>query len=390
MFSPLAGDAPRSARRSRTRGAACGAALALILTLGACAGEPEAKAPEPARVDVMVMQPRDLPRDMDFSGRTRAYRVAEIRPQVNGILQRRFFTEGVDVAKGQTLYQIDPSVYQATYNRAVANLASARNLARRYEDLVADKVVSRQQRDDAVAAWHQAEAEVQAAHIDLQRTHLSSPITGRIGRSLTTEGALVSADQAVALTTVTQLDPIFVDIQQSSDELLRLRRHLTDKNLTAGSGANIPVELTLEDGKPYEIKGKLSFSEVNVDPGTGMTTLRAIFPNPEHLLLPGMYVRAKVRASVAHSAFLVPQNAVSRDIHADPFVYVVAKDGSAKEARVTLDGSSGNSWIVTQGLHAGDRVITNGLEAVRPGAQVAVEEVSGGAAAKRVARAETH
>ncbi len=351
-----------------------GLALGVSMLLGGCGGAPAPAPKAPPHVDVIVMQPGDVERDMVFSGRTSAYRIAEIRPQVSGILQRRQFEEGTDVVKGQTLYQVDPSTYQAVYDRAVATAASTGALARRYQALVSDSVVSKQQRDDAVAAWRQAQADVQSARINLQRARVYAPISGRIGRSLTTEGALVTADQATALTTVTQLDPIFVDIQQSSDALLRLRRSLTDKNLTAGKGGNIPVELTLEDGKPYEIKGRLAFSEVSVDPGTGMTTLRAIFPNPQHLLLPGMYVRARVRTAPAKASYLVPQNCVERDIHADPFVYVVDAQGQARQVKVTIDGTQGNAWVVTGGLHPGDRVISNGLEAVNSGARVTIDK----------------
>lgn len=392
MIPPSAASLDRNvalvASRERTAGHARRAisglsALAAALSLSACGHHAKAP-PPPVTVDVITVQPQTVAADTELSGRTVAYRIAEVRPQVSGLLQHRLFVEGSDVRQGQQLYQIDPSTYQAAYDKAVANLEAAKAKAQRYEQLVGASVVSKQDRDDAVSAWHQAQADVEATHIDLVRTRMEAPISGRIGRSLATEGALVTADQAATLSTVTQLDPIFVDVQQASDALLALRRNVTDKNLSADSKTTIPVRLILEDGKPYAETGRLAFSEVNVDQGTGMTTLRAVFPNPKHLLLPGMYVRAHINAGDQHDAYLVPQDDVQRDIHADPYVLTVAQDGTVKQVAVKIGGQNGASWIITSGLNPGDRVLASGFQQVEPGKPVKIGHVAQGPAAVEI------
>lgn len=364
---------PPSAGLSRHRFKAGALALAPVLgvlLLGACGQKEEAAAPGPEEVGTVQVYPQQLSQDFEISGRTVAIRTAEVRPQVTGLLQKRLFTEGRDVRAGQTLYEIDPATYKAAYDRAVANLQSTRAKAQRFGDLVNDSVVSKQQRDDAVAAWRQAEAEVEAAGVDLGRTKIRAPIAGRIGRSITTEGALVTANQPAALSTITQLDPIFVDIQESSDAMLALRRGMGPGDLSADSKKKLGVALTLEDGKPYGLEGKLSFAEVNVDQGTGMTTLRAIFPNPNHLLLPGMYVRARLTHPIEGQAYLVRQDLVMRNIHADPYVLVVGADNVVHEKLIRLGGQKGDAWVVTSGLNPGDRLVASGIQRVHEGSKV--------------------
>ena len=327
---------------------------------------------------------------MEVPGRTTAFRIAEIRPQVNGVLLKRMFEEGSDVTVGQQLYQIDPAPYEAAYGKAEgtllhdqATLLDAQAHAARYSILSHDSWVSKEQNDNAIAAAGEAAASVKVdqaalkeASINRTYTKVLSPLAGRIGRSAVTEGALVTANQAGALATVTQLDPIYVDITQSSADLLPMRRRLRNKNLNAGDNDAPPVDVTLEDGKPYRLQGKLAFSEVSVDESTGTMTLRAVFPNPDHLLLPGMYVHAILHEGVDQNAYLVPQNAVGRDIHADPYVLVVNQKDSVEERMVELDGTRGDSWVVTKGIDPGDRIITEGLQRVSPGAHVHPTDVT--------------
>ena len=366
------------------------AGTALVFSLTSCKQAAAPSTPPPADVSIISVQPRTVDALATVPGRTVAYLLADIRPQVSGVLLKRTFEEGTDVKAGQQLYQIDPGPYQAAYDKAQATLLHdqaalvyARAHAARWGALTRDAWTSKEDNDSAVSAADEAAATVKvdqatldAAAIDLNDTKMLSPISGRISRSMVTEGALVTANQAAALATVTQLDPIYVDVTQSSADLLPLRRQLQDKNLSANSGLSIPVDLTLEDGRPYGLQGKLSFSEVNVDQGTGTTTLRAIFPNPNHLLLPGMFVRATLHEGAHKNAYLVPQNAVQRNIHADPYLYVVNQKDDVEERLIQIDGSQGNDWVITKGLNPGDRVITDGLQRVTPGAHVHATEAA--------------
>lgn len=367
--------------------------LASVFALAACSGGQESaskpaaapavgQAPLPA-VTVMAVQSEMVPMVTELPGRTTPFLVAELRPQVTGIIRQRQFVEGSEVKAGQALYQIDPSTYQATLDsaraslaRAEANLYAARLKAGRHAELVTIDAVSKQANDDASAALKQAEADVAAARaavdkarIDLDFTRVSSPISGRIGRSAVTPGALVTANQATALATVQQLDPIHVDLTQSSAEVLRLRRAVEAGRLQR-SAATVPVRLVLEDGSLYAAEGRLAFSEVTVDPGTGSVTLRAQFPNPKGELLPGMYVRARLEQGMQRDAFLVPHAALSRDPRGNALVMTVNADSKVEPRIVKAEQSLGSKWVITEGLAAGDRVIVEGLQKARPGAQV--------------------
>ena len=346
-------------------------------------------------VGVIVAEASSVPLVSELSGRTTPFMVAELRPQVSGIVHKRLFTEGSEVKAGQTLYQIDPATYQAAYDsaraslaRAEANLYSARLKAERHAELVKIEAVSKQANDDAIAALKQAEADLAAARaaldkakIDLDFTRVASPISGRIGRSTVTPGALVTANQADSLATVQQLDPIYVDLTQSTGELLQMRRALEAGKLKPVGDQSVPVRLVLEDGSLYAAEGKLAFSEVSVDTGTGSVTLRAIFPNAKGELLPGMYVRARLVQGQAEEAILVPHAAVSRDPRGNATVMVVGAEDKVEAKVVQTARSQGDKWVVTEGLRAGDRVIVEGLQKVRPGVQVQAQPLAPVAAA---------
>lgn len=339
-------------------------------------------------VTVVSVRTEAVPLTSELPGRTAPYLIAELRPQVGGIVKQRLFTEGSEVKAGQVLYQIDPATYQAAYDsakaslaRAEANVHAARLKAERYAQLVGIEAVSKQANDDAAAELKQAQAEVASAKaavdkakIDVDFTRVSSPISGRIGRSTVTPGALVTANQAAALATVQKLDPIYVDVTQSSAELLKLRRDLADGRLKRAGGDAVPVRLVLEDGSLYGSEGKLEFSEITVDQGTGSVTLRAVFPNPKGELLPGMYVRARLSQGVNSDAILVPHAALSRDPRGNATVMVVNGESKVESRIITAAQSQGDAWVVTQGLAAGERVIVEGLQKVRPGAAVQAQE----------------
>lgn len=334
-------------------------------------------------VGVQEVRPQSLVLSAELAGRTAAYRVAEVRPQVTGLIVERTFQEGGDVEAGQTLYRIDPARYQAAYDSARSTLArdqaaltTARLKIKRYANLIKSKAVSQESYDEAKAALQQAQATVavdeaalQAARIDLDYTQVSAPIDGRIGRSAVTQGALVTGNQTTALATIHQLDPIYVDVTQSSAELLRLKRAVSDGALQRPEGLSAPVELILEDGSRYPHPGKLEFSEVSVDERTGSVTLRALFPNPDQQLLPGMYVRALVQEGVRNQAILVPQQAVSRDAAGQTSALVLNADDRVEQRMLTVSRALGNRWLVDAGLTAGDRLIVDGLQKVRPGSQ---------------------
>ncbi|GAB4401179.1 MAG: efflux RND transporter periplasmic adaptor subunit [Rhodoferax sp.] len=372
--------------------------IALALTLTACGpgGKPPAGAPggpggprTPA-VSVLTLQPQNVTLSSPLTGRTSPMRMAEIRPQVNGLIQKRLFTEGALVQAGQALYQIDPAPFeaalasaQAALARAEANLPALRARAQRVQALLADKAVSQQDADDANAALQQAEAEVAnwkaqvaAARINLGYTRITAPIAGRIGRSTVTEGAIVTAYQPTALATIQQLDPIYVDVTQSSSDLLRLRRRIESGGLRAPNGAQAAVRLTLEDGQRYAQHGTLAFRDVTVDPSTGSVTLRMVFPNPQGVLLPGMFVRATVDEGSLDAAILVPQQAVLRNPKGEPYAFVVDAENKVGMRLLKLERELGDQWLVTSGLAAGDRVIVEGvqtLQMLRPGTPVTVK-----------------
>lgn len=354
---------------------------------GASAQQAAAPATE---VKVVTVALQDVPLLTELPGRTSAHLVAEVRPQVTGIVQKRLFEEGAQVKAGQVLYQIDPSRYQAAYDSAQANvakakaqLASASSTAKRYRELGEIAAVSQQQREDALSALRLAQAELKAAEaamqsakIDLDFTRVKSPITGRAGRSDVTPGALVTSNQANALVTVQQLDPIYVDVTQSSAQMLRLRRDLADGKLGAVNQQSVPVTILLEDGSALPQKGKLEFSEVSVDENTGSVTLRAVVPNPNHELLPGMYVRAQVEQGVHHGAALVPHAGITRNQQGGAVAMVVNAQNKVETRPVEVAQSLHGQWVVTKGLSAGDRVIVEGLQWVRPGAEVQAQEMT--------------
>jgi membrane fusion protein (multidrug efflux system) len=359
-----------------------------VLALGGCTRQPQAAAPPapPAEVGVVTVQPQQVALTTELPGRTSPYLIAEIRPQVNGLIQKRLFTEGSDVKAGDVLYQIDPAPFQAALNnaeaalaRSQANLPAVRSRVERYKGLLAERAVSQQDYDDALSALNQAEADVQywkasveTARINLGYTRVTAPISGRIGRSSVTDGALVTAYQPVALATIQQLDPIYVDVPQSTTELLRLNRRLADGRLNRDQANHDKAKLLLEDGTPYPEEGTLQFRDVTVDPTTGSCILRIVFPNPTHVLLPGMFIRAVVQEGVREQAILVPQQAVSRDLKGNPVALVAGPQDKVQQRMLTLDRALSNQWLVSAGLSAGDRVIVEGMQKARPGAIVKI------------------
>ncbi len=362
--------------------AAIRAALLAGLVLSGCSREPAGRPPAPEpEVAVATVSAEPVVLATELPGRTSAFLVAEIRPQVSGILQKRFFAEGSDVEAGQALYQIDPAPFEAALANARAALARAeaqlpaiRARARRFEQLLAAEAVSRQNYDDVVSALKQAEADVEywqaaveAARINLGYTRITAPISGRIGKSNVTEGALVTAYQPLALATIQQLDPIYVDVPQSTRELLELKRRLQEGRIHHGGDEQNEVTLVLEDGTVYPLKGRLQFRDVTVDPTTGSVTLRILFPNPDGELLPGLFVRALVREGVNRQAILIPQQAVSRDPKGTPLALVVDAEGKAEQRMLVLDRAIGDRWLVASGLAPGDRVIVEGSQKIRPG-----------------------
>ena len=373
------------------------AAVALsALVLAACSGGKEQQGgapgagapPQAPAVTVMTVASGSVPMVTELPGRTTPYLIAELRPQVTGILTQRAFDEGSEVKAGQVLYRIDDAPYQAAHDsakaalaRAEANAQVARIKAERHAGLVKIDAVSKQANDDTQAALKQAQAEVAAAkaaldkaRIDLDYTRLKSPISGRIGRSAVTPGALVTANQVQALATVQQLDPIYVDLTQSSADMLRMRAEIAAGRLQAGAKGEVPVKLILEDGSEYAVEGRLALSEVTVDEGTGSVTLRARFPNADGVLLPGMYVRARLPQGMRGEAILVPHKALSRDPLGNALVMVVNAESKVEARPVKVAQSLASDWVVTGGLAAGERIIVEGLQKARPGAPVQAQE----------------
>lgn len=341
---------------------------ALVL-LSACGNNAAAPPDQVTQVGTYRIQRQAVTLTTDLPGRTHAWMTAEVRPQVSGVILKRMFVEGTLVKKGQQLYQIDSAPYQAAYDRAYALSVTAEQLAHRDQRLLADNAVSRQAADDATASYRQAEADVETAEINLRYTKVLSPISGLIGRSTVTEGALVTNDQATALATVRQLDPMYVDVTQTSIEMLKLRRELSSGQLQKSGDDQTAVRLTLDDGSTYPLTGSLKFAEVNVDEGTGTVTLRAIFPNPNHVLLPGMFVHARLDEGVAANAVLAPEQAVARDSTGKPYVWLV-RDGKVERRDIAVARTIGNTWLVTSGLQAGDVVVAEGLQNLSPGMEV--------------------
>jgi len=376
----------------------------------------------------VAVKTQKIPITTELIGRTAAYRIAEVRPQVSGIIQKRFFNEGTDVKAGDILYQIDPDLYQASLESAQANLtvakrnadrvraalkASEANVTRqkatldlallnekRFEESFRERAISALQRDQAAteaevaratllafeaqlesdrkavaaadASVQQAEAALKSAEINLKYTTIRAPISGRIGKSNVTEGALVSAYQPLALTVIQQLDPIYVDISQSTSEMQRLARRLTGGQSAKKVKPGNQVKLFLEDGTSYPLKGALQFRDVTVDPTTGSVILRALFPNPQRILLPGMFVRAVVEEGFDPKAILIPQEAVSRDYRGNPFALVVDSHNKVQLKMLTLDRAVGQTWLVTSGLIPGEKVVVEGIQKVKPGMTVKV------------------
>ncbi|MBB3213869.1 membrane fusion protein (multidrug efflux system) [Herbaspirillum sp. Sphag1AN] len=362
-------------------------AAAVASLLGACS-KPAGMGPPPAQgtpvVSVLTLQEQSVALTSELPARVNAVLSADVRPQITGLVRSRNFVEGSDVKAGSLLYEIDPATYRATYNnakatldKAVASLHTARLKAERYQELVKIQAVSVQDNDDIQATLQQDVADVEAAQasldsakINLDFTRITAPISGRIGKSSVTPGALVTADQTTALANVQQLDPIYVDLTQSSNVLLRLQRELEEGKLSSKSHGGATVSLVFDDGSRYPVIGILQFSDVTVDQNTGTVNLRAKFDNPKHQLLPGMFVRAVVEEGTKEHALLVPQPAVSRDGAGKPVAYVVNANNKVEQRHLVTDRAIGDQWLVSSGLQAGDRVVVEGLQKIRPGVEV--------------------
>ena len=371
--------------------------LATGLVLGGCKdtkqNAPQAVAQGAFEVSAVTVAAQSVHPTIELPGRTAAFRIAEVRPQVSGILQKRLFTEGSEVKTGELLYQIDPATYQATLNSAQAALArseameySARLKAGRYRTLVQTKAVSEQEQVDAEAGWKQAAAEVAAAkaavenaRINLDYTRVTAPIAGRIGRSLVSEGALVTAQQSTALSVIQQLDPLYVDVNQSSGELLQLKKKLAAEQQGQAADLKTKVRVVLDDGTEYAESGNLEFSDVTVDQSTGTVTIRAVVANPRNELLPGMFVRARLTSARPQTAILVPQASIVRNNRGEPMVMLVGEKSMVEARPVQTGQNIGEQIMITKGLKAGEQVIVAGLQKIKPGAPVKVAIQQSGA-----------
>ena len=374
-----------------------------VVLLASCGEKKAAPAPSAPEVTVFTVTPKPLAITTELPGRTSPYLVAEVRPQVGGVIQKRLFVEGTDVKQGVSLYQIDPAIYQASYNsakaaldKAQANLLTTQPKAQRYKELLTIEGVSHQDNDDANAANEQAKADIESAQaaletasINLKYTKVSSPISGRISQSTVTQGALVAVGQTNALTTVQQLDPIYVDLTQSSNDLMKLKQRMDSGLLKKTSDGQAKVTLLLADGSQYSLPGKLQFSDVTVDPSTGNVLLRALFPNPKGDLLPGMYVRAVLQSGIDDTAILVPQQGVTRNQQGQATTLLLNTAGMVEQRIITTSDTVGNQWLVTSGLKTGDRVIVEGLQKVKPGQPAVVAKAAPVAAGKPVAASAT-
>jgi len=379
---------------SLKKAGALGLVLGLALAVAACdkpqASQQAQAAAQPMEVGVTTLKAQRVSLTTELPGRVSAFLVSEVRPQVGGIIRKRLFEEGSDVKAGQVLYEIDPATYQATYDNAAAALAKARATAassrakaQRYKDLVAINAISKQDYDDAVATAQSDAAEIAAdeaalesAKINLDYTKVTAPISGRIGKSAVTPGALVTASQTDALATIQQLDQIYVDVTQSSADLLRLRRDLASGKLVSAGANKAKIALLLEDGSHYDHHGVLQFTDITVNETTGSVTLRAVFPNPEGLLLPGMYVRGVLEEGVDDKGVLVPQQGVSRNIKGEATALVVNAESKVEQRILKTDRTVGDQWLVSSGVAAGDRVILDGLQKIQPGMPVKPVELS--------------
>ena len=356
-----------------------------LVLLAACSSRSAAPpAPAPVEVGVVTITPAPLTLTRELPGRTAAFRMAEVRARVNGIVQKRLFAEGTDVKEGQRLFLIDPAPYEATLDgakaalaRAEATLGNAKVQAARHAELIKTNVVSQQDHDNAMAAVKTATADVaaaraaeQTARINFGFTTVTAPVSGRIGRSAVTEGAYAQASQATLLATIQQIDPIYVDLAQSADEVLRLKRDLETGKLQGAGKGQARVFLVTDDGRQYAQPGTLQFTDVTVDPGTGSITLRALFPNPKGELLPGMFVRARLDEGVNPVAMLVPQVGVTRDQKGQPVVLVVNAEKKVERRQIVADRAVGTAWLVTDGIKPGEQVIVEGVQKVRPGSLV--------------------
>jgi membrane fusion protein, multidrug efflux system len=359
-------------------------AFSAVLALGGCGAEP--RQPAIPEVSVVVVKPEKVALTVELPGRTSAFLVADVRPQVGGIIKKRLFVEGSNVKAGQVLYQIDPSTYQATYDsaraslaRAEANLTTTKLKAGRYKDLIAIKAISQQEYDDIVALLKQAESDVagnkaavENARINLAYTRVTAPISGRIGKSSVTVGALVTANQASSLALIQQLDPMYVDVTQSSSDLLRLKDDIAKGKIKTGGANQARVRLILENGSQYSQTGVLKFSDVTVDQSTGSVTLRTVFPNRQQILLPGMFVQTIIEEGVNEQAILVPQQAVYRDLRGNAMVVVVDAADKVEQRMLTVGQTMGDKWLVYEGLKPGERVVMEGRMKLKPGATVKV------------------
>lgn len=378
--------APIRSRLAKSFAALMG--VAALLSLSACEQQNAAPMMQqgPVEVSVVTLSAGRVELSNELPGRAVAFRKAEVRPQVTGIIEKRLFVEGALVNEGDQLYQIDPSRYEASLanakaqlQRAEANYATTRAREARYKNLLAEKAVSQQEYDDALASYQQAEADVavsraavQTAEIDLRYTQVKAPISGRIGVSSVTEGALVSANQTGVLATIHQLDPIYVDVSQPARRILQMRRQIMSGQMSESESPS--VTLLMEDGTEYEHTGELQFADMSVNETTGTVVVRALFPNPDSLLLPGMFIRAEVNEGVRDDAVVVPQRGVTRDREGNASVLVVNANSEVEVRPIVAPRATGNGWLVEEGLSAGDRVIVTGLQKVRPGAAVSAVE----------------
>lgn len=351
--------------------------LSAALILPGCndAGQTSAGPPAP-EVGVYTVKSEPVNLSTELPGRTTAYRVAEVRPQVSGIVLKRLFEEGAMVKEGDELYQIDPDTYKATYAKAVANMENLERAAKRKESLKVSRTLSAQDYEDALYAWEQAKADVELARLNLEYTQVRAKLSGRIGRSNITEGALVVNGQAQAMAVINHIDPIFVDLTPAMTHLLKVEKTFRTDQAEPAFLQDADVWLTLEDGSVYPLAGKMKFLDNAVDQGTGTVTLRAEFPNPDGRLLPGMYVRARVQEGVVNDGKVIPQQALTRDIKSQPQVWVVNDQNVAEVRQIKAERTLGNTWLVTEGLEAGDQVVTEGLQRLVNGMTVSPKEAS--------------
>ncbi|MFT8490756.1 MAG: efflux RND transporter periplasmic adaptor subunit [Gluconobacter oxydans] len=363
--------------------------LALPLLVAGCQKKTPPPQMPPQPVDVVTLKTQPVTLETSLPGRTDAYEQAQIRPQVNGVIVSRDFEQGADVKAGQQLFQIYIAPYQAAYDQAKAQLLNAQAAAarangqlKRYRPLVAAHAVSSQDFDNTLATAREAEAQVaqakasvEAAAVNLNYTHVRAPISGRIGRTLYTPGALLTAGQTQAIAVVTRLDPIYVDVNLAAADMLRLKRELANGQVERSGADAAAVSLKLEDSSDYPTRGKLQLSEVTVDPSTGTLVMRAVFPNPDHLLLPGMFVHAHIQEGIDPNGLLVPQVAVARDAKGNPYVMIVDGENKVAQRSIQVSRTVGDSWLVSDGLKAGEKVIVNGLQKVQPGAKVTPHDV---------------